>query len=156
MNNKTLSLVRAIVSICLVSVSATGLAQQGLVSVKSSHDVATTADRLESALAEKGMKVFARIDHAGGAASIGQELMPMELVIFGNPKVGTGLMKCAPASGIDLPMKALIWEDDNGVTWLGYNDMAYLAERHGMTGCEPLIEKVGNALAGFASAATGS
>ena len=129
-------------------------AQDGLVSVKSAHGVADTADKLEAVLAEKGMKVFARIDHAAGAESIGESLNPMQLVIFGNPKVGTGLMKCAGSTGIDLPMKALIWQDGEGATWFGYNDMNYLASRHGMSDCAPLLEKVSGALAAFAKAAT--
>ena len=131
-------------------------AQQGMMKVKSAHDVKTTADRLESALTEKGMRVFARINHTAGAESIGELLSPTELVIFGNPKVGTGLIKCAQSSAIDLPMKALIWQDDEGV-WLGYNDAGYLSSRHGMQGCEgisPLLEKVAGALANFATAAT--
>lgn len=137
-----------------LSVSSMAHAQDGIVSVKSAHDVAATADKLEAALAEKGMKVFARIDHAAGAESIGETLPPMELVIFGNPKVGTGLMKCAGSAGIDLPMKALIWQDAEGATWFGYNDMSYLSTRHGMSDCAPLVEKVNGALAAFASAAT--
>ena len=133
---------------------STGFAQDGLVAVKSAHDVVTTADRLESVLGEKGMKVFARIDHAAGATSIGKEMRPTELVIFGNPKIGTGLMLCAQSVGIDLPMKALIWQDQNGDTWLGYNDAVYLKGRHAMTDCDPVIEKVSGALANFAAAAT--
>lgn len=149
---KVLTILLGIVSFALYSASA--VSQDGLVSVKSAHDVSTTADRLESVLAEKGMKVFARIDHAAGAVSIGDALAPMELVIFGNPKVGTGLMKCAGSMGIDLPMKALIWQDGDGATWFGYNDMSYLAARHGMADCDPLVEKVSGALAAFAKAST--
>ncbi|MGB5705797.1 MAG: DUF302 domain-containing protein [Arenicellales bacterium] len=133
------------------------VAQQGLVIVESAHDVKVTADKLEGVLAEKGMKVFARIDHAAGAASIGDSIAPTELVIFGNPKVGTGLIKCAQSSAIDLPMKALIWEDQNGQVWFGYNDAGYLASRHGMQACEnvaSLLEKISDALANFAIAAT--
>ena len=136
--------------------SMTASAQQGIMKVKSAHDVKTTADRLESALTEKGMKVFARIDHAAGADSIGESIAPTELIIFGNPKVGTGLIKCAQSSAIDLPMKALIWEDQEGV-WLGYNDAGYLSSRHAMQSCDgisPMLEKVAGALANFASAAT--
>lgn len=141
----------------LILFNHVAVAQQGLVMVKSAHDVKVTADKLEDVLAEKGMKVFARIDHAAGAASIGESLTPTELVIFGNPKVGTGLIKCAQSSAVDLPMKALIWEDQNGQVWFGYNDPGYLASRHGMQSCEniaPLIEKISGALANFATAAT--
>jgi uncharacterized protein (DUF302 family) len=142
-------------TICLLF-SQVAFSQQGIMKVKSAHDVKTTADRLENALTEKGMKVFARIDHAAGADSIGESIAPMELIIFGNPKVGTGLIKCAQSSAIDLPMKALIWQDQEGV-WLGYNDAGYLSSRHAMQSCDgisPMLEKVAGALANFATAAT--
>jgi uncharacterized protein (DUF302 family) len=156
MKKKSVCTIRLLSALFLVLLFGDAIAQQGLVRLKSSHDVAATADRLESVLAEKGMKVFARIDHAAGAAGIGETLAPMEVVIFGNPKVGTGLMKCAASAGIDLPMKALVWQDADGDTWLGYNDSQYLAERHGMSGCDALLENVAKALNGFATAATGS
>ena len=129
-------------------------ADSGLVSVKSSHDVKTTADRLESTLKQKGMTVFIRINHAQGAQKIGKELRPTELIIFGNPKVGTPLMQCSQSVAIDLPQKALIWQDDQGQVWLSYNDPDYLVKRHQITGCDPVIKKVGNALSNFAKAAT--
>ena len=91
-----------------------GLTESGLISVKSSHDVKNTADRLENILKEKGMNVFGRINHAEGARKVGQELRPTELVIFGNPKVGTPLMQCGQTAAIDLPQKALIWQDEKG------------------------------------------
>lgn len=130
-------------------------ASEGLVVVQSQHDVATTADRLEAALVEKGMTIMNRIDHAGGAASAGLELRPTQLVIFGNPRVGTPLMQCAQGVAIDLPQKALIWEDANGEVWLGYNDPQYLSSRHGIEGCDEVLARVSGALANFAKAATG-
>ncbi len=135
----------------LVSVA---VADNGLVNVKSAHSVKDTADRLEKALTTKGMTVFIRIDHAAGAKKVGLSLPPTELVIFGNPKVGTPLMQCSRSVAIDLPQKALIWEDDQGQVWLTYNDPAYLATRHAITGCEAVLEKVGSALQNFAAAAT--
>ena len=129
-------------------------ADNGLISVKSAHDVKTTADRLETMLKQKGMNVFSRINHAQGAQKIGKELRPTELVIFGNPKVGTPLMQCAQSVGIDLPQKALIWQDAQGQVWLSYNDPNYLVERHNITGCDAVIKKVGKALDNFAKAAT--
>ena len=114
-------------------------ADNGLVSVKSSHDVKTTADRLESMLKQKGMNVFIRINHAQGAQKIGKELRPTELLIFGNPKVGTPLMQCRQSVAIDLPQKALIWQDAQGQVWLSYNDPNYLVERHGIEGCAEVI-----------------
>lgn len=127
---------------------------QGLVSVKSQHSVAQTADKLEGLLKGKGMTVFARIDHSAGAAKVGKELRDTELVIFGNPKAGTPLMQCAQKVAIDLPMKALIWKDAEGAVWMSYNDPAYLAQRHHMQGCEKVLQKISGALANFSKAAT--
>lgn len=129
-------------------------AENGLVIVKSAHGVRDTADRLEKALSRKGMTIFNRIDHAGGAERVGIQLPPTELIIFGNPKVGSPLMACGRTVGIDLPQKALVWEDEGGQTWLAYNDPAFLATRHDITGCEEVLKKVGAALKNFAAAAT--
>jgi len=133
--------------------SSVALAENGLVSVRRNHSVAETADRLESILNDKGMKVVARIDHSAGAASVDLKLRPTELLIFGNPKVGTPLMQCEQTVAIDLPQKMLIWEDESGAVWLAYNDPGYLAERHDIRGCEGNLKKIGEALAGFARAA---
>ena len=130
------------------------LADDGLVSVKSTHDVKTTADRLESILKEKGMRIFIRIDHAQGASSVGISLRPTELVIFGNPKVGSPFMQCGQSAAIDLPQKALIWQDAAGQVWLTYNDPKYIAKRHGITECGQVIAKIGTALGNFAKYAT--
>ncbi len=140
----------------LLLVFVTGMAQanNGLTSVKSSHDVKTTADRLEAVLKKKGMKVFNRINHAEGAKSVGNELRPTELVIFGNPKIGSVLMQCAQTIGIDLPQKALIWQDGGGQVWLSYNNPTELAKRHRLPGCNKVINRVTGALAKFAAAAT--
>ncbi len=129
-------------------------AGDGLISVKSSHDVKNTADRLENILKQKGMNVFIRINHADGARKVGQDLRPTELVVFGNPKVGTPLMQCNQSVAIDLPQKALIWQDDKEQVWLTYNDPNYLAQRHGLDACAGVIEKVAKALSNFAEAAT--
>ena len=135
----------------IVSTAAAG---NGLISVKSSHDVKVTADRLESVLNQKGMTVFIRINHAAGAQKVGKKLRPTELVIFGNPKVGTPLMQCSQSVAIDLPQKALIWQDDKGQVWLSYNDPNYLVQRHGLSECAGVIKKVEQALSNFAKAAT--
>ena len=129
-------------------------ADNGLISIKSSHDVQRTADRLENTLREKGMTVFIRINHAEGAQKVGKKLRPTELVVFGNPKVGTPLMQCSQSVAIDLPQKALIWEDEAGHVWLSYNDPRYLAKRHGITECVNVIKKIEKALSNFAHAAT--
>lgn len=129
-------------------------AADGLISIKSSHDVQRTADRLENTLRGKGMTVFIRINHAEGAQKVGKKLRPTELVVFGNPKVGTPLMQCSQSVAIDLPQKALIWEDEAGHVWLSYNDPRYLAKRHGITECVNVIKKIEKALSNFAHAAT--
>jgi uncharacterized protein (DUF302 family) len=141
-----------IISIFFLTTSA--YAGSGIISVKSAHDVKTTADRLESTLKQKGMTVFNRINHAQGAQKIGKELRPTELIIFGNPKVGTPLMQCRQSVALDLPQKALIWQDAEGQVWLSYNDPDYLVERHGIEGCGEVIKKVKGALGKFAKAAT--
>lgn len=135
---------------------ASAQASEGVVSVKSPHSVAATADRLEQTLNEKGMTVFARINHADGAKGVGLDLRPTELVIFGNPKVGTPLMQCVQTVAIDLPQKMLIWEAEDGQVWLAYNDPKYLGKRHGIEGaqCEEVLGRIEGALGKFARAAT--
>ncbi len=130
------------------------LAQDGMVVVESSHDVATTMDKLETVLESKGMNVFARINHSEGAKKAGLELRPTELMIFGNPKVGTPLMLCSQSIAIDLPQKMLVWEDEDGSVHLGYNDPAHLQGRHATEGCDEVFKKVSGALGNFAKAAT--
>ena len=129
-------------------------AGNGLVSVPSNHDVQTTVDKLVTALKAKGLTVFAQVNHSAGAEKAGMNLAPTQLVIFGNPKVGTPLMKCSRTVGIDLPQKALIWQDPAGKVWLTYNDPAYLSERHGLGECAKVIAKVTGILAKFAKVAT--
>lgn len=137
---------------CLLSSHA--FAADGLVTVKSHHDVSSTADRLESALQEKGMTVFARVNHDEAAWKINKKLRPTQLVIFGNPKIGTLLMQCQQTAAIDLPQKALVWEDDSGDVWLAYNDPKYISERHELDECADVSTKISQVLANFANAAT--
>ncbi len=108
------------------------MTDNGLTTVPSRHDVKVTIDRLEVAAKAKGMTIFARIDHAAGAISVGLTLRPTELLIFGNAKGGTPLMQLQQTIGIDLPLKALAWEDAAGKTWLSYNEPAWLASRHAL------------------------
>ncbi|MBT8369300.1 MAG: DUF302 domain-containing protein [Deltaproteobacteria bacterium] len=140
--------------VTLILLSTPIYAESGLISVKSPHDVKTTADRLESTLKQKGMNVFIRINHAQGAQKVGMELRPTELIIFGNPKVGTPLMQCAQSVAIDLPQKALIWQDEKGQVWLSYNNPNYLVERHEISGCDAVVKKIEGAVGKFAKAAT--
>jgi uncharacterized protein (DUF302 family) len=118
------------------------MADNGLITVPSIHDVKDSIDRLEIEVKSKGMAVFARIDHAAGAKDVGLALRPTELLIFGNAKVGTALMQSHQTIGIDLPLKALVWEDSSGKVWLSYNDPAWLAARHGLTTESDHVTKV--------------
>src|SRR5690242_20392556 len=104
----------------------------GLITVASRFSVSETLDRLTAALTEAGLRVFARIDHARGAEEVGLSLRPTELLLFGHPKGGTPLMQDKQIVGIDLPVKALAWEDEEGNVWLTYNEAAWLATRHGL------------------------
>jgi len=99
-------------------------------------------DRLAASVTRHGMTVFARIDHAGLAKEAGMVLDPTEVLVFGNPKGGTPLMQAAQTLGIDLPLKALVWQDGAGKTWIGYNDPRWLARRHGVTGYEPILDAI--------------
>lgn len=135
-------------------VTGTAIADTGMVSVKSAHSVADTLDRLETLLKEKGMTVFARINHTAGAEKAGLELRPTEQVIFGNPKVGTPFIQCKQTVAIDLPQKALAWEDENGQVWLSYNEPQYIAQRHEAEDCGEVVDKISKALENFATATT--
>ena len=129
------------------------MAAQGLTTIKSSHGPQETMNRLEAAVKAKGMTVFARIDHAAGAAAAGLSLQPTEVLIFGNARGGTPLMQSAQTIGIDLPLKALVWQDAAGDTWLSYNDPAWLAQRHGVGGAETPVGNLTAALDAVAKAA---
>ncbi|MEP6634326.1 MAG: DUF302 domain-containing protein [Luteimonas sp.] len=130
------------------SFASTAFAAEGLISVMSPYPVGQTLDRLEAAAKQKGLRVFARIDHAAGASSVGKSLRPTELLIFGNPQGGTPLMECAQSAGIDLPLKALAWQDEKGQVWLGYNNPAYLASRHEIANC-PAVGPISKILSGL-------
>jgi uncharacterized protein (DUF302 family) len=108
------------------------MAADGLISVRSSYGPKDTMDRLEAEVKAKGLTLFARIDHAAGGAAVGLSLRPTEVLIFGNAKGGTPLMQSKQTAGIDLPLKALVWQDGAGDTWLSYNDPGWLANRHGL------------------------
>ena len=131
------------------------MAIEGLTTVASGFGAKETMDRFAAAATAKGLTVFARIDHAAGAAAVGLPLRPTEVVIFGNARGGTPLMQAAQTIGIDLPLKALVYEDATGKVWLAYNEPAWLARRHGIGHeVEPTVKALGAALATLARAAT--
>jgi uncharacterized protein (DUF302 family) len=136
----------------LFALSGQAFAVDGLIAVKSAYNAKDTMMRVEDTVKQRGLTVFARIDHAAGAAKMGKTLRPTELIIFGNPQGGTPLMECAQSAGIDLPLKALVWEDSAGQVWVGYNDPAYLAKRHEAAQC-PVVENLRKALGGIVDAA---
>ncbi len=134
-------------------VMAAGAAQAELVRKQSPHPVGETVDRLEAVVKEKGLTVFARIDHAAGAKKAGMDLRPTELIIFGSPKVGTPLMQAEQTMGLDLPLKVLVWQDDGGQVWLAYETPADMGAARGLAKDNPVIQKVTGALDNFTSAA---
>jgi len=131
------------------------MAADGLITLRSSLGSKQTMNKLEAEVKAKGMTVFARIDHAAGAKAVGLSLRPTEVLIFGDAKAGTPLMQSGQTIGIDLPLKALVWQDQAGITWLSYNDLSWLVKRHGH---EPTstINVMTAALAALAKAATTS
>lgn len=147
-----MKLSRLLFASLLISLSSLAQAADGVIAVKSPRSAKETMDRFEGLAKQKGLNVFARIDHAAGAAKVDKTLRPTEVLIFGDPKSGTPLMECAQSVGIDLPQKALVWEDASGQVWLGYNDPAYLARRHGAAQC-PAVGNLSKALSGLAAGA---
>jgi uncharacterized protein (DUF302 family) len=146
-------LAATIFGICFWGASA--MAADGLITIASSFGAKDTADRLESEITARGLTVFARIDHAAGATQVGLSLRPTEVLIFGNAKGGTPLMQSDQRVGIDLPLKALVWEDADGNTWLSYNDPKWIATRYGLgDDTSRVVDTLSAALAGVARAAT--
>jgi uncharacterized protein (DUF302 family) len=147
-----MNLILAAAAVALSAALSLANAADGLVAVKSPHGAKATMDKLEELVKQRGLTVFARIDHAAGAAKIGKSLGPTEVLIFGNPQGGTPFMECAQSVGIDLPLKVLVWEDASAQVWLGYNAPAFLAQRHGVPQC-PVVESLRKALTGIAEGA---
>jgi uncharacterized protein (DUF302 family) len=131
------------------------MAVDGLITLPSSHGPKDTMSRFEAEVKAKGMTVFARIDHAAGAAAVGLPLRPTELLLFGNAKAGTPVMQSVQTIGIDLPLKALVWQDASGNTWLSYNDPGWLAKRHGHQ-VDAAVSAMAGALDAVARASTTS
>jgi len=130
------------------------MTDQSVITLASHHDVATTLDRLASIVTEKGLTVFARINHAGGAHRVGLDLRSTELLLFGRPEGGTPLMQDHQLAALDLPLRALGWEDETGQVWLSYHPASAIAARHGLgDAVQPVIEKLDQALAAFCAGA---
>ena len=149
-----MKIIKILVTAAALCAATLAYAADGLIAIKSAHSAKETMDRLEAQVKEKGLNVFARIDHAAGAAKIGKTLRPTELLIFGNPQGGTPFMECAQSVGIGLPLTALVWEDASAQVWLGYNDPAWIGQRHAAADC-PVVANLQKALAGLAGAAAG-
>ena len=131
------------------------MAADGLITIKSAFGPAETMKRLEAEVKAKGLTVFAHINHAEGASAVGLSLRPTDLLIFGNAKGGTPLMQSAQTVGIDLPLKALVWQDASDATWLSYNDPAWLTHRHGVgEEAKPVVNALTAALNALATKAT--
>lgn len=129
-------------------------AGSGVVSTQSKFSVSQTADRFEQLAKQKGLTIFARIDHADNASKVNLSLRASQVILFGNAKVGTPLMQCAGQVAIDLPQKASFWQDEDGKVWLSYNDPDYLKLRHKISGCDALIGKITNVLQTLTKAAS--
>jgi uncharacterized protein (DUF302 family) len=128
----------------------------GLITISSNHGPRDTMSRLEAAAKSRGLTVFARIDHAAGAAEAGLDLPPTEVLIFGNARGGTPLMQAAQTVGLDLPLKALVWQEPSGATRVSYNDPAWLARRHGLShSTDEVVRALSAALDTLVKAAAG-
>lgn len=141
-----MKILSSLAAAALIATAPLASAADGMVVVESPYSAKDTMRRAEDIVKKRGLTVFARIDHAAGAAKIGKSLRPTELLIFGNPQGGTPFMECAQSVGIDLPLKLLVWEDAGSHVWVGYNDPAFLARRHDIAQC-PVVENLAKALA---------
>ena len=131
------------------------MSDDGLITIPSPHPVGQTIDRLSGAATAAGLRIFVRVDHRSGAQEVGMPLRATELLIFGNPTGGTPLMQDRQTIGIDLPLKALAWEDEEGRVWLTYNDPAWVARRHGLSSdAEASVAAIATGLASLAAKAT--
>ncbi|PKD42759.1 DUF302 domain-containing protein [Rhodohalobacter barkolensis] len=139
--------------LALLIVTLSACTDDGMVDVKSSFGVEETGDRLEEVLKDKGMTIFDRVMHSEAAKDVGVELRETELIIFGNPKAGSPLMKCQQSVALDLPQKALVWEDSEGITWISYNHPRYLEKRHSISNCDDVLSNIEEALAAIVNEA---
>ncbi|HEY2712943.1 MAG TPA: DUF302 domain-containing protein [Chthoniobacterales bacterium] len=126
---------------------------EGLTTIKSQCDPKETMDRVQAEIGVHGLEVFARIDHAAGARKAGLELRPTELIIFGNARGGTPLMQSAQTTGIDLPLKVLVWQDSTNKTWVSYNEPGWIAVRHHLTDVDAVVGKIASLLSAVSKVA---
>lgn len=136
--------------------SITQAAEKGMINKKSQFSVKVTLDRLEKVLRKKGITIVTRWSHNKGAKKVGIKIRPTELLIFGNPKLGSHFFTSQQTAGIDLPMKALAWKDESNQVWLTYNDPQYIADRHGISDRPAIVSKMTAALNNLTNAATGN
>jgi len=139
----------------LLTPCSTMASPDGLISKQSKYSVSETIDRLENVLKKKGITIVTRWSHSERAAGVGIKLRPTELLLFGNPKLGSHMFTSKQTSGIDLPLKALAWEDENGKVWLSYNDPAYITKRHGINDRKNIENKMTGALNKLTNVAIG-
>ena len=146
-----MQIIRIFLLIALLAITRAGHAAEGLIALESPHTIEVTMQRLEQQVANRNLKVFARIDHSEGAAMVGKTLRPTLLLIFGNPRGGTPFMQCEQTVGIELPLRTLVWEDATGQVRVGYIDPAVIAARFGVTNC-PVVNMLANVLKGISKA----
>lgn len=146
---------RFVVAVVSMIVGVLPAGAGGLVKLESKSSVKETTDRLAAAVEQRGIRIVARVDHAAGAKAAGLELAPSELLVFGNPKLGTPLMQANPEIGIDLPIKVLTWQDKDGKVWIGYAAPDEIVSRHGVSGRDEIVKAMRGALDGLVKAASG-
>jgi uncharacterized protein (DUF302 family) len=146
----------SILTALLFTALATVSQNDGMVRVRSTRNFSETVRALDSALTSANLRIFSRVDHAENARGVNMDLRPTTVFTFGNPQVGTRLMQCQQTVAIDLPLKALVWEDSARVVWVGYEAPAKLAERHSVQGCREVVDRIAGALATLTAAATGT
>lgn len=147
-------ILRIILALGFMASASLSSAADGLITLQSPYSAEKTLQRLETQVIQRNLSIFARIDHAAGAAKVGKTLRPTVLFVFGNPRGGTPFMQCEQTVGIDLPLKILVWEDATGQVLLGYNDPAFIAQRHGVENC-PVVDKLAKALGAISAATVG-
>ncbi len=144
----------ALASALVLTTATAAIADEGIVVKRSAHSVQATLDKLESVVSDKGFGIVARVDHAAAAAKAGEQLRPTQVLIFGNPKVGTALMKSNQRIGLDLPIRVVAWEDEAGAVWVAYHAPKALVGGHDIGDRAEVVQRMTGALGKFTDAAT--